>query len=177
MDLISRYDMFHVYTATKITRCLTMDITTAPSLTKKCVEFISLYRESSDAGVIITAKEVLDVNSTFEEPPHKYCKMWQLEYEGQIYDYECNGLAEIFKQFYTLTPLMFQLKCDLSSLNLTWRFSYSLEKLLEEKFTTHYMALTNGNCSDFDGADICVELGHQMLPPGKLTRCPAVNPL
>ena len=144
-----------------------MDIITATSIVKGCLNYIISYRNTGYICAVSSAKkiaETLNVETSFKPKRHRLTKR-QFQYES-LDNYEPTPEEEFKRDFFyclidtSITSIQSRFE-QLESHKNTWGFLYNIYDLPEhDTLVKHCMDLHNTLKNDINGVDLCVELEH-----------------
>ncbi|XP_069460610.1 zinc finger MYM-type protein 1-like [Ambystoma mexicanum] len=183
--------LFQINIVSKPLQNKSVDIVTATSLMKGCIQFFVAYRDNGFENAIIAAKEMaadLGVEPSFKEIRIRQRKR-QFDYEGRDYLTQTQSPEEKFKRelFYVLVDTAHgsieERFGQMKDHEQCWGFLYDLSKLpmdkktLLEHCTNLHQSLKHGESSDINGMDLHVELENirYMLPRGTVTPLPVLQ--
>ncbi|XP_069486304.1 zinc finger MYM-type protein 1-like [Ambystoma mexicanum] len=183
--------LFQINIVSKTLQNKSVDIVTATSLMKGCIQFFVAYRDNGFENAIISAKEMaadLGVEPAFKEIRIRQRKR-QFDYEGRDDLTQTQSPEEKFKReyFYVLVDTAHgsieERFGQMKDHEQCWGFLYDLSKLpmdkkkLLEHCTNLHQTLKHGESSDINGKDLYVELENirYMLPRGTGTPLPVLQ--
>jgi len=172
ISLVVWYDLlFQINVASKAMQGITIDIITATSIVKGCLNYIISYRNTGYIYAVSSAKkiaETLNLETSFKPKRHRITKR-QFQYEN-LDNYEPTPEEEFKRDFFyrlidtSITSIQSRFE-QLEAHKNTWGFLYNISDLPEhDTLVKHCMdlhnTLKNEDQNDINGVYLCVELEH-----------------
>lgn len=170
--LVVWYDLlFQINIASKAMQGITMDIITATSIVKGCLNYIISYRNTGYISAVSSAKDIAETLNVEPSFKLKRRRLTKRQFQCESLDNYEPTLEEEFKRdfFYRLidtsiTSIQSRFE-QLEAHKNTWGFLYNISDLPEhDTLVKHCMdlhnTLKNEDQNDINGIDLCVELEH-----------------